>query len=220
VNGQWPPEFVECSNYMRRLLPLLLIIIVLIISGCRPTGGETPEATQVEAVESANPQATEEAVEVPGTQEPYPYPAPPTYIPATPRSYPAPENVTIIPPTPFTVPEPGSDTGVVTGILVDVETGEPMAFQSVYLGFKIFLTPGPGYSYGLQETTSPHSLTTPDGEFAIADVPPGEYIVMIFTPFGASVIMQPNSDRELEVVVVAGEVVDLGSLEALQPELR
>jgi len=220
VNGQWPPEFVECSNYMRRSLPLLLIILILIITGCRPAGGEPPEATQDNPVEIVSPQPTAEEVELPAPPGAYPYPAPPTYIPTPPRTYPAPDNVTIIPPTPFTVPEPGSDTGVVTGILVDVETGEPMAYQSVYLGFKIYLTPGPGYSYGLQEVTSPHSLTTPEGEFAIGDVLPGEYIVMIFTPFGASVVMQPNSDRELEVVVAAGELVDLGTLEALKPELR
>ncbi len=206
MNGQWPPEFVECSSPMRRSLLLFFIAIIFLISGCRPAGGETPQATQADAVTVASPQPTTGAVEQPASTEPYPYPAPPTYIAATPRSYPAPDNVTIIPPTPFTIPEPGADTGVVTGVLVDVETGEPMEYQTVYLGFKIYLTPGPGYSYGLQENTSPHSLTTPEGEFAIGNVPPGEYIIMIFTPFGASVVMQPNSDRELEVIVVAGEV--------------
>ena len=120
----------------------------------------------------------------------------------------------------MTMPTPSSDSGVVTGVLVSVENGEPLAFQTIYLGHKIYLTPGPGYNYGLQEQSSPHNVTTPEGEFAIGDVPPGEYIVMIFTPFGASVVMQPNSDRELDVVVIAGETLDLGTMEALQPELR
>lgn len=219
MNGQWPPEFVESSISMRRITPLLLIILILVISGCQ-AGGDPPQATQTAAVEIASPQPTAEEIEELPTPEPYPYPAPPTYIAATPRTYPAPDNVTIIPPTPFTVPEPGDDTGVVTGVLIDIETGEPLAFQSVYLGFKIYLTPGPGYSYGLQEFSSPHTITTPDGEFAIGNVPPGEYLLIVFTPFGISVVMQPNSDRELDVVVSAGEVVDLGTMEALKPELR
>lgn len=208
---------------MRRIV-LLSILLLLILAGCRPAAGTppTPTAAQqpVEQTEPAEVQSTQAPQLQPTQSEAYPYPAPPTYLPATPRTYPAPDNVTVIPATPFTIPEPGSDTGVVTGIMVDAETGEPLGSQSVYLGYKVFLTPGPGYTYALQEMSSPHTLSTPDGEFAIGDVPPGQYILMIFTPFGVSVVMQPNTDREMDIVVEAGQVVDLGALEAVKPELR
>lgn len=209
---------------MRRPTLYLFLLLLIILTGCRQAGSSPPTSTpveqSVEVVETPDPQPTSAATAQPSDPEATPYPAPPTYIAATPRTYPAPEGVTIIPPTPFTVPTPGSDTGVVTGILTDAETGEPLGFQTVYLGFKIYLTPGPGYTYGLQEMSSPHTLTTLEGEFAIGDVPPGEYIIMIFTPFGTSVVMQPNTDRELEIVVEAGELVDIGTMEVVKPELR
>lgn len=209
---------------MRKYVIIFVILGTIVLSACRQAGDSPPTPTQAVQEEvqanTAEPQSTSEAQVQPTSQDSTSYPAPPTYIPATPRTYPSPEGGTIITATPFTVPTPGSDTGVVTGKLVNVENGEPMAFQTIYLGHKIYLTPGPGYTYGLQENSSPHTNTTPDGEFAIGEVPPGEYILMIFTPFGASVVMQPNSDRELDVVIVAGKVVDLGTMDAVLPELR
>jgi hypothetical protein len=101
--------------------------------------------------------------------------------------------------------------------MLDLNTGEPMRFVHVYLGKKIFLTPGPGYNYGLQEKSSPHTQTDENGRFAIGDVPPGTYLLMIFTPRSASVVMEPNTDREMDVVVEAGETHDVGEVKALPP---
>lgn len=158
----------------------------------------------------------------PAEGEAYPYPLPQQqlYIPPTPRSYPEPQGGSANPfaSTPFVVPDPGADTGVVTGQLLAVENGEPMAFQTVYLGMKIPLTPGPGFTYGLQEISSPHTVTTEDGMFAMGEVPPGSYLVMVFTPHSVSVVMQPDTDQELEVLVSAGETIDLGALEAVTPQ--
>jgi hypothetical protein len=208
---------------MRKFVLVSLLIIVLALAGCRGAGSPTPSPTQAEPVKTAEVQAvepTQPQVQATDSQA-YPYPAPQGYVTRTPRTYPEPQNnVAISTATPIVVPTAGKDTGVVTGILINTETGEPMAFQSVYLGIRVYLTPGPGYTYALQEASSPHALTAEDGEFAIGDVPPGDYILMIFTPFGASVVMQPNTDRELDVKVAAGQVVDVGTLEAVEPELR
>lgn len=196
---------------MRKIVLLIGLISLLVVSGCSQSGSSTATPTLPEVPPTQPPQVLP-------TKDPS-YPAPPTFVHSTPRTYPAPggEQPTA---TPFTVPTPGSDTAVVTGVLKNVEDGQPLSFATVYLGKKIYLTPAPGYTYGLQELSSPHTLTTQDGEFAIADVPPGQYILMIFTPFGASVVMEPNTDRELDVTVTAGQLLDIGTMEAILPELR
>lgn len=212
---------------MRKSVLVILLILTLALGACRRAGADTPAPTQPVTLETAEVQAEVqvEATTVPEVQssspQPYPYPSPEPFVTRTPRSYPGPQqNVSIATATPLVVPTASADSGVVTGKLINSETGNPIAFQSVYLGVKNYLTPGPGYTYTLQENSSPHSLTNEDGEFAIANVPPGEYILMIFTPFGATVVMQPNSDRELDLVVTAGKVLDIGTMEALEPELR
>jgi hypothetical protein len=120
-------------------------------------------------------------------------------------------------PSPIIIPEPSDTTGVVTGQMLDANTGEPMRFVHVYLGKRIFLTPGPGYTYGLQEKSSPHTQTDENGLFAIGDIPPGTYLLMIFTPHSASVVMEPNTDREKDIVITAGSTLELGEVDALPP---
>lgn len=208
---------------MRKSVFVFLLLLTLTLGACRRAGADTPAPVQTETLGTAEVQ-----VEAPNTPEvqasspqPYPYPSPEPFVTRTPRSYPAPqEDVSIATATPLVVPTASADSGVVTGKLLNIETKEPIAFQSVYLAKKNFLTPGPGYTYTLKENSSPHSLTNEEGAFAIGNVPPGDYILMIFTPFGSTVVMQPNSDRELDLVVTAGLVLDIGVMEALEPELR
>lgn len=206
---------------MHKSVLVFLLMLTLTLGACRRAGADTPAPMPTEALVTAEVQAPGTPEVQASSPQPYPYPSPEPFVTRTPRSYPAPqENVSIATATPLVVPTASADSGVVTGKLINLETGEPIAFQSVYLGTKNYLTPGPGYTYTLQENSSPHTLSDENGMFAIGAVPPGEYILMIFTPFGATVVMQPNSDRELDVVIKAGEVLDLGTMEALEPELR
>jgi len=152
------------------------------------------------------------------TDDAYPYPEPALSVLPSLQSYPEPsverEDPTI---TPLVLPTPGPDTGVVIGQIIDIETKQPLAFGTVYLGFKTLLTPGPGYTYGINERTSPHAIMDDKGKFAIGDVPPGNYIVIVFHPRAASVVMIPNTDKELEVKVRAGEAIDIGTVQAKNP---
>jgi len=153
------------------------------------------------------------------TDQPYPYPLPILRI--TPTSpYPGPQaepSKPVYPSTPLVIPPAGENTGVVTGRLVDEQTGGPLAYQSVYLADKIPLTPGPGYTLGIQERSSPHALTNEKGQFAIGDIPPGTYVMMVWTPFNASVVIDQATGKELEVSIVAGQILDLGDLPAISP---
>lgn len=179
------------------------------LSGCNAETKIVPEGDELQ-----------ENFESVGSESGDPYPI----ITSTPRvgptlAYPAPEiTATIFPETmELIVPTPGNNSGVVTGKVLNEETGEPFAFYTVYLGFKIHRTPGPGYDYGLKEQESPHTVVAPDGSFVLADVPPGEYLFIVFHPKAISVVMESNSDMELEVRVQAGEIVDLGIIEAMEP---
>jgi hypothetical protein len=206
---------------------LLLILLVSVLAGCSRTG--LPATAEIQVTQ---PSASEVPIAYPSpvsssppetssqSQEGTPYPAPTEYVyeTATLPSYPVPRSGTsAFTPQTFDVPEPTADKGVVTGTMLDLNTGEPMRFVWIYLGKKIFLTPGPGYNYALQEKSSPHTQSDENGRFAIGDVPPGNYLLMIFTPRSASVVMVPNTDREQEVVVEAGETNDVGEVKALPP---
>ena len=117
----------------------------------------------------------------------------------------------------YVVPTPGDNTGVVIGTILDEATKKPMGGQTIYLGTIVYMTPAPAHSYVLQENSSPHTFADEHGRFALGNVQPGNYIVMVWTPIGASVIIDPRTSSELSVVVEAGKIVDLGSIEGIDP---
>lgn len=117
--------------------------------------------------------------------------------------------------TPVQVPTPSSDKGVVTGSLRNLADGEPLQFQTIYLGQKVYLTPAPGYTYHVFQNTSPRTTSDLNGDFAIGDVPEGDYIIMVWTPFGAYVIMENGT--EVMANVKPGQVLELGELDAVDP---
>lgn len=196
-------------------LSYLIIFAVLLVACQASTSGDPIET---ESTEEMTTEATAPVSESNSAEGAYPSSGRVRLPSATPQVYPEPgngdaqQNFEVE----FVAPEPGDDTGVVIGQVLDQDTGEPIAFTSVYLGFKIFLTPE-GYNYGYQEQSSPHTITNHEGKFGIGDVPPGSYLVMITTPHGMSMIMEPNSDQEFEVSVEAGQTTDIGTREGLLP---
>jgi hypothetical protein len=156
------------------------------------------------------------------TTDAYPRPTVELYVPPEPQTYPAPAGDVPLP-TPFTIPEPGANTGVVTGRVLDVDSGGALGNLEVYLGYKNYLTPEPGapagaaYTYEIQRNSSPHIFADEQGRFALGEVPPGEYILIVFTPNSISVAFEQNSDMELAVIVEAGKVLDLGDVPVTNP---
>ena len=204
---------------IRYAICLFIFVALLILAGCSREGLPGPVATQASlpGTSTQEPAAPKSTEKIEGSDA---YPSPTMFVYLTPTlpSYPVPRSGTdMYTPVPFIVPEPSAGTGVVVGQMIDSNTGEPMKFVYMYLGKRIYLTPGPGYTYALQEKSSPHTQTDENGRFAIGDVPPGSYLLMIFTPHNASVVMEPNTDREKEIVVEAGKTLELGEVEALPP---
>jgi len=141
------------------------------------------------------------------------------FVPSQPpqsNSYPGPsqDNAPVSTSTLVVVPTADKDTGVVTGQISFTGTDKPASLQTVYLGYKMLLTPGPDYTIGMTQQGSPHSVTDRQGSFAIGDVPPGNYLILIWSPMGASPVIDSNTGKEMEIVVKAGEVLDIGQVQA------
>lgn len=188
-----------------------LILILFLLAGCAALSEESSRLTPVPEMATVDMQLYEIA---------YPGPGTPDATLRSPAAYPAPEGVIEIEPTIAVFsspPTPGNETGVVIGQLISQETGEPLAFYTVYLGTIVHLTPGPDYMYSLQEKSSPHTSADSMGQFALGNVTPGEYILFVWTPFNASVMIDPDTDKELIVNAEAGQTLDLGVLQAIKP---
>ncbi|MFV2043818.1 MAG: hypothetical protein ACC700_11365 [Anaerolineales bacterium] len=115
------------------------------------------------------------------------------------------------------IPTPGKDTGVIAGRIVSVTTESPLASHVVYLGEILPLQPGPEYLVTLQVESSPHTTTDSQGYFAFADIEPGSYPLIIWTPFKSLVIPDASGESELQVIVDAGETSDVGELKVQWP---
>lgn len=176
-----------------------LLILTLIFTAC----SQLPQATQI----TNSPGASKETaypILKPLEFEGYPYPF-------TVTEPPAPAYLQ----TPVQAPTPSLDKGVVTGSLRNLEDGEPLQFNTVFLGQKVYLTPAPGYTYHIFQNSSPKTVSDINGDFAFGDVPEGEYIIMVWTPFGAYVIMKDGT--ELMAKVKPGQTLELGELNAVDP---
>jgi hypothetical protein len=194
---------------MKKISPFILVALIFLVSACSGTVEDTP--TPVSAFTPTSMQVVEEE------ETSSAYPLPERYVPPT-LSYPLPPTeVPVFASSEFTIPAPDDESGVVIGQLIDIDTNELLAGQSVYLGQKIFHTPGPDYSIGVQEMSSPHTIANSEGRFALGDVEPGEYVILVWTPFNAYIITDPITNIEVQVRVNAGETLDLGVLMAKNP---
>lgn len=111
-----------------------------------------------------------------------------------------------------TLPAPGTDTGIVTGSVFSTNVNAPLSSVGVYLGEYMYLTPGPDYMITMREQGSPHTLADANGRFVIDKVPPGEYPLLLWTPFNSKVVPDAEGTKELIVTVEAGKVTDLGEI--------
>lgn len=181
---------------MTKIILITTIVTLLLLAGCNQAES-TPEINVVDAA-------------------PYPPPTPNREIPTPP--YPAPTEDPEKPTwTPFSPPMPSEGKGVVIGQVSDEDTGEPLVHNSMYLGEMIPMTPGPDYSIGVHERSSPRAFTDDEGRFAIGDIPPGTYVLLVWTPFRATVVQDPETGSDLLVKVIAGQTVELGIIETKSP---
>jgi hypothetical protein len=115
------------------------------------------------------------------------------------------------------IPTPEEDAGVVIGEVFSVTADSPLAGQAIYLGERVPLSPGPGYLVTIQQQASPHVISDEKGRFVFSDIPPGDYPILVWTPFNSYVVPDAKGKRELSVVVEAGKITNLGRIEINWP---
>jgi hypothetical protein len=109
-----------------------------------------------------------------------------------------------------TTPEAG--TGSVEGRLISSSSDLPLQGQTVYLGDFLPLDPGDEYLVTLEVEGSPNTRTDETGLFIFSGISPGNYPLLIWTPFKSMVIPDHTNDKELIVVVLEGQTTQIGDL--------
>jgi hypothetical protein len=115
------------------------------------------------------------------------------------------------------LPTPNQETGVVVGYLISRITNSPLVAQTVYLGEFLPMEPGSNYLVTLEVEGSPHTKTDDQGRFVFAEIAPGDYPLIVWTPFRSKVVTMSPDERALAVTVRAGESLDLGQVEVEWP---
>lgn len=110
---------------------------------------------------------------------------------------------------PLITPVAEKDTGVIVGLVSSYSSQKPLAKVKIYLANKVPLEPGPGYVISFQEKSSPQTDTNSQGQYLITKIPPGEYVILMVTPFGTYPLANDETDQ-IELDIKAGDVVDVG----------
>ena len=118
-------------------------------------------------------------------------------------------------PFPSIIPTPIASMGTVVGTLVSNTPGSSLAGIALYFGTLLPLTPGPDHLINMDLVNSPKTYIRDDGRFIAENIPPGEYVLILWMPHESRYIPDPaNTEREFIVEVVGGEIVDIGTLPA------
>lgn len=181
-----------------RSLSLAVVIFGLSLTACGISVESTPTAT-IQLTEA------------------YPSPVRNTLPPDT--GYPAATSIATVSPTygPVVIPTPDSETGVIAGILMDIADNSPIANQTVFVGDVIHPAVGTDFSIGIDQAKSPNTTTNQRGEFAIGGILPGEYVVMVWTPYKSTVVLDTKTNKPMILYIQASQTIDIGSMKVANP---
>jgi len=186
---------------MQRIMFTILTIVPLLIS-C------TSLSIDPTAIPSAVPQTNTSEPLIP-----YPVPNPTDQMPAYPYTQPA--IATSSPIGTLTPVEVVEGSGSIRGVLIDTE-GKPVANIFVFLANITESPAGPIISFTLE---SQKGGTNDQGQFVIANVPPGVYSLAIWTPAVNFLIPAPNGEEgsAIRVEVRSGQITELGEIRIRRP---
>ncbi len=104
---------------------------------------------------------------------------------------------------------PGPDQGAITGQLIDDRNSQPAAQTAVYLEHSVDHNVPP-VLYG-PLNNQPLTTTDNHGNFTFNHIPPGEYVLIIYSPMDIWYYQKPDG-KAILIEVKPGEVVDLGQI--------
>jgi len=113
----------------------------------------------------------------------------------------------------FVVPNPTSQTGVIVGQLLTPGSGGKPYIATLYLGTFIYPennADGPPLITFSEHTSLQGVQDQQTGRFYFADVPPGKYAIIIWTPVMSMPLRDAKTQTEITFEVKAGEITDLG----------
>lgn len=114
------------------------------------------------------------------------------------------------------VPAPNLGTGVVIGAVVVRDTQQPMSGIGLYLGRNIG-SESDSPLYGVDPQTAPYVVADDYGRFVFADVPPGEYVLVLWTPHQSIMVSDIATGGALQFTVAEGQIADLGTVSETRP---
>jgi hypothetical protein len=110
-----------------------------------------------------------------------------------------------------TLSPPAAGKATAYGQAVDAVTKEPLSFISVRLA-EVFRRADEG-AFVLDEATSPGTMTDSEGRFALQNVEPNEYVVIVGdVNVSYGIAATPSGDAQVWDLP-AGQLVDLGVIE-------
>jgi len=106
------------------------------------------------------------------------------------------------------VPEMNPDKAAVYGVLNSFTDKQPLQGVVIYAADVIIVETSGDKIYTTQEKSSPHDATDDIGQFTITEIKPGNYLLMLVTPFGSYPVFDKNYDQ-LELELKSGDVIFL-----------
>jgi hypothetical protein len=119
------------------------------------------------------------------------------------------------PGAPRVIPTAAQDKGVVHGILLEADSKQPLTEAKgvdVFLGAVLRSADNPQGLASLDKLTAPRADPDDSGRFVFADVPPGEYALIVRSPISEVVARKLDQSGDVIVTVVPGNAIDLGEV--------
>ncbi len=185
----------------------LFLTLLFVLSACsspNPVGTSAPQEPKSTGTSQA-------AYPPPDLEFGSAYPAP-TAVPQSAYPEPQGEAPTAQPlVSPTALPEPKSDSGHVTGTLL--QNGEPARNAILYLAEVIEDDQGQERVASYDRVNSPKSVTDSQGNFAFTDIPPGKYGLVLDVVVSSYLLLDPETGEQFLFTVKGGEVTALGEMD-------
>ena len=112
---------------------------------------------------------------------------------------------------PNIVPDSDPDYASLYGVLNSFTDKEPLQGVMIYAADVIIVDSSGDKIYTTQEKSSPHDATDGIGQFTLVKIKPGNYLLMMVTPFGNYPIFDENN-LQVEIELKVGDVMNLGEV--------
>jgi len=195
---------------MRKYYFLSVSILIIFSLLCACNNNESPTANlstneTIGAETETNPSLAETTYPIPENIEGYTGTSYP--VAQEPPSDPINQIVGTIEPN--VVPESDPNNASVYGFLTSFTDKQPLQGVVIYAADVVIVETSGDKIYTTQEKSSPHDATDNIGQFTITEIKPGNYLLMLVTPFGGSYPIFDKDYIQMEIELKAGDVIYL-----------